>query len=399
MDIKIDLEKCTGCAECIEVCPFEALVLVDGKPQVNEACTICGACAEVCDVGAISLPEMPKIKVDKGKTKDVWVCAEQRDGQLAQVVYELLGEARKLADALQQKVIAVLLGYRITSLAQELVKYGADKVYIIDHPLLKDFNESIYSSTLISLIRKSQPEVLLAGATARGRSVMPQISAALETGLTADCTGLAIDEKTGLLLQTRPAFGGNIMATIACPEKRPQMATVRPNVLPKPLTNSGRQGEIVDVHFNEENTKSHVQVIKFIKEIEDSIDLAEADVIVAGGRGLKEAKNFKLIKELAKLLGGAVGATRAVVDAGWVPANFQVGQTGKTVNPKLYIACGISGAIQHIVGMQSSKVIVAINNDPNAPIFNIATYGIVVDLFEVIPAMIKEIKRRREIHS
>lgn len=399
MDINIDLEKCTGCAECIEVCPFEALVLVDGKPQANEACTLCGACAEVCDVGAISLPEMPKIKVDEGKTKDVWVCAEQRDGQLAQVVYELLGEARKLAGALQQKVIGVLLGYRITSLAQELIKYGADKVYIIDHPLLKDFNESIYSSTLISLIRKSQPEVLLAGATARGRSVMPQISAALETGLTADCTGLTIDEKTGLLLQTRPAFGGNIMATIACPEKRPQMATVRPNVLPKPLTNSGRQGEIVGVHFNEENTKSYVQVIKFIKEIEDSIDLAEADVIVAGGRGLKEAKNFKLIKDLAKLLGGAVGATRAVVDAGWVPANFQVGQTGKTVNPKLYIACGISGAIQHIVGMQSSKVIVAINNDPNAPIFNIATYGIVGDLFEVIPAMIKEIKRRRENHS
>ncbi len=399
MDIKIDLEKCTGCAECIEVCPFEALVLVDGKPQVNEACTLCGACAEVCDVGAISLPEMPKIKVDKGKTKDVWVCAEQRDGQLAQVVYELLGKARKLADALQQKLIAVLLGYRITSLAQELVKYGADKVYIIDHPLLKDFNESIYSSTLISLIRKSQPEVLLAGATARGRSLMPQISAALETGLTADCTGLAIDEKTGLLSQTRPAFGGNIMATITCPEKRPQMATVRPNVLPKPLANSGRQGEIVDVHFDEENTKSHVQVIKFIKEIGDTIDLAEADVIVSGGRGLKEAKNFKLIKELAKLLGGAVGATRAVVDAGWVTANFQIGQTGKTVNPKLYIACGISGAIQHIVGMQSSKVIVAINNDPNAPIFNIATYGIVRDLFEVIPAMIKEIKRRRETHS
>ena len=395
MGIKIDLEKCTGCGECIEVCLFEALTLVDGKPQVNEACTLCGTCAEACEVGAISLPEMPEVKVDKGKAKDIWICAEQRDGQLAQVVYELLGKARKLADVLKQKVIAVLLGHQVASSAQELIKYGADKVYIVDHPYLKDFNEGIYSSTLISLIKRGKPEVVLAGATARGRSIMPQIAASLETGLTADCTGLEIDEETGLLLQTRPAFGGNVMATITCPEKRPQMATVRPNVLPKPQVNLASQGEIVNVSFNEKNTESHVQVINFIKEIEDTMDLAEADVIVAGGRGLKEAKNFKLVKELANFLGGAVGATRPVVDAGWVHPNFQIGQTGKTVNPKLYIACGISGAIQHMVGMQSSKVIVAINNDPNAPIFNIATYGIVGDLFEVIPAMIKEIKNRR----
>ena len=329
--------------------------------------------------------------------RDILIYAEQQDGKMTPVTYEILGKARKLADEKGKMVTAILLGHKISHLARELIRYGADRVYTVDAFHLRDFDDVVYSNVIINLIKQEEPEIVLAGATPTGRSIMPYIAASLETGLTADCIDLTIDKKTGLLLQNRAAFGENVMVTITCPQKRPQMATIRPYILSRPKPDPKREGEIINIALDE-GIKSCIQVVKFVKEIEDNNDLMKADIIVSGGRGLKDAKNFKLISDLAKLLDAKVGATRPVVEAGWAPASCQIGQSGKIVNPKLYIACGISGAIQHTVGIKA-KIVVAINNDPNAPIFDIADYGIVGDLFEVIPTMIKEIERRRSIET
>lgn len=396
MPILIFAEKCTGCGQCLAVCPFDALTLVDDKVAVHEACTLCGACVEVCEFEALALPpEAPQEQPRPRPADGIWVFAEQRRGRLAPVALELLGEGRRLAASLDVPVAAVLFGHALEGLAKTLIAAGADKVYVVDHPVLAEFVEEPYADALTALARRFQPEIILAGATYVGRAFIPRVAAVLDTGLTADCTAFAIDPETKRLLQTRPAFGGNIMATIITPHSYPQMATVRPRVMkPLPLDDS-RQGEIIPVELPELNRSYRCRFVETISEIVDKMPLAEAEVIVAGGRGLQDAKNFRLLEELAELLGGAVGATRAAVDAGWISYQHQIGQTGKTVAPKLYIACGISGAAQHIVGMQSADLIVAINRDPEAPIFQIADIGLVGDVFEIVPALIQQIKAQR----
>nr|MDA8100560.1 electron transfer flavoprotein subunit alpha/FixB family protein [Nitrospiraceae bacterium] len=326
--------------------------------------------------------------------KGVWVFAEQHKGDIASVSLELLGEGRKLADKRNAKLSAVLVGSGIKAKAKDLIAHGADLVFVADDPALKDFNDDSYAAVLTTLAQQHKPEIILAGATAIGRSFFPKVASTLYAGLTADCTMLDIDVATGHLHQTRPAFGGNIMATIMTPNHRPQMATVRHKVMKPSVRDDRRSGEVIDVKYSQSGAV-RTKVLRTVEELADTVNICEADIVVAGGRGLGSQKNFQLIEELAKVLGGAVAATRGAVDEGWIPYSHQVGQTGKTVCPKLYIACGISGAIQHVAGMSSSETIVAINKDPDAPIFSVATYGIVGDVHEVVPAMIKKIRELR----
>jgi electron transfer flavoprotein alpha subunit len=396
MSLLIDLEKCTGCGQCLEVCPFDALELAREKISVSDACTLCGACIEICEFGALSLPEDAASGRELPRPDDgIWIFAEQHRGRLAPVALELLGEGRRLAEMLHLPVAAVLFGHEVRHLDGELLAGGADKVYLVDHPALKDFVEEIYAAALTALARLHPPEIILAGATYLGRAFIPRVAAILDTGLTADCTAFDIETQNNLLLQTRPAFGGNIMATILTHRSYPQMATVRPRVMKRLASASGRQGEIILVALAELDRPFQSRFVRTVSEITETIPLSEAEVIVAGGRGLQDAKNFRLLEELAGLLGGTVGATRAAVDAGWISYQHQIGQTGKTVAPKIYFACGISGAAQHLVGIQSSDFIVAINRDPQAPIFQIADLGLVGDIFEIIPALIQQIKNNR----
>ena len=377
----------------MEACPFGVIEIVDGTAVVGEGCNFCGACEEVCAFEAITILHKTRTEGGTEAYRGVWVVGEQRDGQVAGVSFELLGEGRKLAGKLNEELSAVLLGHNMESAAQEMIRHGADRVYLLNHPNFLHYHEDRYARSIADLVCEHQPSVLLMGATAIGRSLAPRVATMLETGLTADCTGLDIRIEDGALLQTRPAFGGNIMATIVCADRRPQMATVRPKVMKRASREEGRQGEVIPVDGISGDHDGLVRVLDLIKDLDDRINLSEADVIVTGGRGLREAKHFDLLKELAELLNGAVGATRGAVDSGWIGYAHQVGQTGRTVCPKLYIACGVSGAVQHLVGMQSADVIVAINKDREAPIFRVADYGIVGDLFEVVPEMIGQIKK------
>jgi electron transfer flavoprotein alpha subunit len=320
--------------------------------------------------------------------------AEFRHGKIAPVSYELLGIGRALADKKGVELAAIIIGSDIGAKAQNLIFHGADKVYVADSPQLAHFTDELYGNILFNLIKERKPEIVLAGATAIGRSFIPRVATMAGAGLTADCTQLAIAEDGGLL-QTRPAFGGNIMATIVCPDTRPQMATVRPLVMKALDKDESRQGEIIPIELDESRLNTRVRVLESVVVDEDRVKLNEADVVVAGGRGLDNQKGFEMIKELADLLGAGVAASRAAVDSGWIPYQHQVGQTGKTISPSLYLCCGISGAIQHIVGMQSSDTIIAINKDPDAPIFNVATYGIVADLYDILPKLIDMIKSKR----
>jgi len=395
VSVRVISDKCTSCETCVSACPFGAIEMQGGKAFITEVCTMCGACVEVCEFKAIEMTEEAAgPAADLSAYKGVWVFAEQHKGGVASVALELLGEGRKLADKKKTKLSAVFIGSGVRDKAKELIAYGADIVYVADNPALKDFNDDSYAAVLTTLARQHKPEVILAGATAIGRSFFPKVASALYTGLTADCTVLDIDAETGHLHQTRPAFGGNIMATIVTPNHRPQMATVRHKVMKPAPRDDSRTGDIIELKYAQSG-ELRTKVVKTIEELGETVNICEADIVVAGGRGLGSAKNFQLIEELAKALGGAVAATRGAVDEGWVPYPHQVGQTGKTVCPKLYIACGISGAIQHVAGMQSSEVIVAINKDPDAPIFNVATYGIVGDVHEVLPIMIKKIRELR----
>jgi electron transfer flavoprotein alpha subunit len=325
----------------------------------------------------------------------IWVFTEQRNGVLAPVTLELLGEARRLAEELKTPVAAVLFGDAVAHLAPALLAAGAQKVYLAEHPRLRDFLEEPYAAALTELALKFRPEIILAGATYAGRAFIPRVAASLKTGLTADCTAFALDMEERLLLQTRPAFGGNIMATIITPRTYPQMATARPGVFKARAPEGEAPGQVIPVELAALDAPARSSFLATVAEIKERVALSAAEVIVAGGRGLKEAKHFRLLEELADLLGGAVGASRGAVDAGWIPYAHQIGQTGKTVSPRLYFACGISGAAQHLVGMQSSDFIVAINKDPQAPIFRVADLGLVGDLFEIVPALIQEIKKSR----
>jgi electron transfer flavoprotein alpha subunit len=391
MGIKIDPQKCTVCGACIGACPFGILEEKDGKINIKEGCTMCGACKDACAFDAITLEKVATAAPVDTNANGVWVFAETRNGGLKNVGYELLSRGRELADTLKTELCAVALGSNIKEV-ESLIAQGADKVYLVDSPELADNQEDYLTHSLLNLIKEHKPEVVLAGATALGRSFFPRVAAILNTGLTADCTGLAIDTEKRLLLQTRPTFGGNIMATITCPNKRPQMSTVRPRVFKKAAADPSRKGHIIKVDFKKDAVTAKTKLLSFVEDLTEKVKLEDADIIVSGGRGLGKAENFKLIAELAECLGAALGSSRAAVDEGWIPYSHQVGQTGKTVCPKLYIACGISGAIQHLAGMQTSDCIVAINDNPDAPIFQVAHYGIVGDLFQVVPEMIKKIK-------
>lgn len=399
MPVIVILDKCSGCKTCLDSCPFDAIEFKDGKAYINEYCNTCMNCLAGCPEGAIietgtkTLSTEQRQKIEE--YKDVLVFAEQKDGKVVSVSYELLGVGKRLADELGTKLLAVLLGAGEAA-ARELIRWGADKVFMCSDPALEKFNDDTYSEVLANICIEHKPSIVLAGATPIGRSFIPRVAARLKTGLTADCTSLEIDKETKNLLQVRPAFGGNIMATILCPDHRPQMATVRPRVMKKGEYDEARTGEIVPLHFDK--LHSRTKVLEFVKEVSEvTVNLHEADIIVAGGRGIGGEKGTRMLEELAEALGGAVGASRAAVDEGWISYSHQVGQTGKTVNPKVYIACGISGAVQHVVGMQSSDIIIAINKNPEAPIFNVATYGIVGDLFEIVPLLTKRVREVKNL--
>jgi electron transfer flavoprotein alpha subunit len=392
--IKIHLEKCTGCTLCVKACAFGAIHMADRKAVIDMAkCTLCGACVAACKFSAIELEKAGGPKKDLSAYKDVWVFCEQKKGVIQSISFELLGEGRKLADKLGVKLCAVLLGHGMEDAAEKLGERGADKVYLADHPSLKAYQDDPYTAVMVNLVEEFKPEIILCGASTIGRSLISRVAIKTNAGLTADCTGLDIDVKERLLLQTRPAFGGNIMATIIAPNHRPQMATVRHKVMQEAAVQPGRAAEIISKVYPEETFASRTKLLDIVEELSNTVNISEADIIVSGGRGMGSRENFALLEELAKALGGAVGASRSAVDADWIPYSHQVGQTGKTVVPKLYIACGISGQIQHLIGMQSSKTIVAINKDPDAPIFKVATYGIVGDVNEIVPALTKEFKR------
>ena len=422
MAINIIKEKCIGCGQCFKSCPKDAFYFepYDGNKlgkvaAIGPSCDFCNQCLTSCKFGAIEEKKV-EVQADLGDYKHVWVFAEQRDGKLMNVALELIGEGRRLAKEISDdtEVCAVLIGSEedIAPLADECFKYGAEKVYKIASPLLQHYTTDAYTYALKEAIDEYKPEIVLYGATHIGRDFAPRIAARCNTGLTADCTHLDVkvskyiefakanttldtstldpnDPSTGIK-QTRPAFGGNLMATIICPNTRPQMSTVRPGVMQKLERKPGATGEIVNVKPAITKDDIHVTVKDVVKSAKELVSLTDAKIICSGGRGLGGPEGFNLIKEFADKVGGVVGSSRAAVDAGWIDHSHQVGQTGTTVKPEIYFACGISGAIQHQAGMSGSKIIVAINKDPDCPMMEIADYGLVGDLYKIIPEIIAE---------
>ncbi len=338
--------------------------------------------------------------------KGVFVFAQQVDNEVSSIAYELLGKGKELAEKLSTEVVAVLIGYQVKGLVDKLAEYGADKVILVDDPELEVYRTEPYAHALASVIEKYKPEIMLVGATAIGRDLGPTVSARVATGLTADCTVLEIgdfplvaipgqEQKHNQLLMTRPAFGGNTIATIACPDNRPQMATVRPGVMQKIAPIAGAKAVVEEFNPGFTPNNKYVTVKEVVKAVSDTVDIMDAKVLVSGGRGVGSAENFKILEDLAEVMGGTVSCSRAVVDNGWKPKDLQVGQTGKTVRPQIYFAIGISGAIQHVAGMEESDVIVAINKDESAPIFDVADYGIVGDLNKIVPQLTAALKAEK----
>ncbi|MDR0956505.1 MAG: electron transfer flavoprotein subunit alpha [Endomicrobium sp.] len=401
-NIKVLYDKCVGCGICVSSCSFGAISLVEDSSHSKKLklafidlnkCVYCGQCSQICKFNAIKIErDVLDVGVDTHLYNGVLVYAEQRHGEMATVVYELLNEGRKLADKLSTILSAVLIGDNIKSKAQDLINRGADRVYVCDDPIFVEFQDEPYAFVLSQLIEKEKPEIVLVGATNIGRSLAPRVAAKVRTGLTADCTSLEIDIQTRNLKQTRPAFGGNIMATILTPYHRPQMSTLRYRVFKEAKVEEGRNGELIDFKIDMQTLMNRTKFLGFIKDSSSVVNINDVDVIVAGGRGVGKIEGFKLLKELADILGGALGASRAAVDAGWIPYSHQIGQTGKTVAPKLYIACGISGQIQHTIGMRASDIIVSINKDPYCDMMQTATYALEGDMYEIVPNIIKEIK-------
>ncbi len=413
MAIQVIKDKCKGCGICAKACPFSAITMEGKLAVIGSACTACNVCVAKCPFQAIEKTDDDKV-VDLSAYKHIWVFAEQRDGKLMNVALELIGEGYRLAKEISEdtKVCALLVGDGIKGLADECFAYGADEVILIEDPLLKNFTTDGYTKVICDAIEDLKPEIVLYGATHIGRDLAPRIAARCNTGLTADCTRLDVkvssyiefakknttldtstldpnDPSTGIK-QTRPAFGGNLMATIICPRTRPQMSTVRPGVMQKREKVEGATGILTEYKPNIAESDIRTKIVEIVKSAKEMVSLTDAKIICSGGRGLGDASGFELIQKFADKVGGVVGASRAAVDAGWIDHSHQVGQTGTTVKPNIYFACGISGAIQHLAGMQTSDIIVAINKDPDAPIFEVADYGIVGDLYKVIPMIIEE---------
>jgi len=405
MGIGVIKNKCTGCGICFKICQYGAIEMIEESHTLENGkevgrlavidlgkCTLCNECIKPCPTNAIELKAETHKFEGKENYKDVMVFAEQRRDELEGAAFELVGKGRELADKLEVNLYALLLGKNPKDKPEKLIAVGADKVIVVSDDSLFNFLPEPYTNILIDIIKKYRPSIFLAPSTTQGRALLSRTAATIYTGLTADCTGLDVDSD-GNLLQTRPAFGGSIKARILTPNMRPQMATVRPKVF-KPLgEDPDRKGEVIEEKVGVELLKSTTTFEKWIKDTTSAISIDDADIIISGGRGLGCSDNFKILFELAEILGGAVGASRPTVDEGWIPYSHQVGQTGKTVGPKLYMAVGISGAIQHLEGMRSSDFIIAINKDPEAPIFKVADVGIIGDLFEVIPVLKEKLKR------
>ncbi len=405
----VDAEKCTGCWDCLKSCPTEAIIKDPATLEAEPAAQV-GTAAERAEEPAEPAQAAPRAAAEPeqaGRTEapaaqvappldgyeGVMVFVEQQDGVAARVAWELMGAGRRLADQLGVRVYAALVGDKLGRVAQDAIAYGADAAHVVESPVLATYRTQPYTEAVVKLIEGLKPEIVLMASSTLGRDLAGAVATKLGTGLTADCTGLDVDLAERLLLASRPAFGGNIMATILCPRHRPQMATVRPRVLSLPEPDATRRGEVVHHACNLREEDVLVKVVNFIAEARQTTNLADAEIIVSGGRGVGGPEGFASLEELAGVLGGVVGASRAAVDSGWIDYDHQVGQTGKTVSPKLYIACGISGAVQHLVGMQSSDIIVAINSDPGAPIFKVADLGLVGDLHVLVPALVEAFRR------
>ncbi|MBR4591660.1 MAG: electron transfer flavoprotein subunit alpha [Elusimicrobiaceae bacterium] len=389
-------QNCVGCGKCTTVCPFGALSLVNRKAVASSACTMCGACVSQCPVRALSLPAAGAAKKDLSAYKGVWVFVEIGDNgqtqQVRPVGFELLSKGRELANQLGEELGAVVIGNNIQPYFAEISQYGADKIYAVENPAYARYNTAAYAHAMVTLIQKYNPSVVLFPSTYVGRDLSPRISAQLFVGLTADCTGLSIQD--GNLIQTRPAFGGNIMADIKCPDYRPQMATVRPNVFKKVVSTPGRMAQVVSEAVVVPAESAKVRIINtHMDPPVTGVKLDEAEVVIAGGRGMKNKAGFDLLENLAQELGGTVGASRAAIDLGLKKKEDQIGQSGVTVSAKLYVACGISGAVQHVVGMEHSNVIIGINKDANAPIFNVCKYGLVGDAAQILPKILEQLKK------
>ena len=390
----IDAPRCIGCQKCVKICPASALEMYFTPEEQKILAELAASAAPVEE--EID-PEAAVLARKLAQYSGVWVFVEQTEGEPAKVSWELLGVGAELAAKLGVELCALVIGEKVEHLCREAFNYGASKAYLIDAPVFFHYRTEAYLEACCHLIEKYKPEIILMGATGMGRDLAGAVATKVATGLTADCTGLGIDDKRNLM-QTRPAFGGNIMATIMCDKFRPQMSTVRPNVMPMPARREAADGIIIRDDFTVPEESILTKVIEIIRDTNSkgAVDITGADFIISGGRGMMGPDNFALLQELADELGGVVGASRSAVDAGWMPGDRQVGQTGKTVRPKIYIACGISGAIQHLVGMQDSDMVIAINRDKNAPIFEVATYGIVGDLFQVIPAITRKIRELKQ---
>jgi len=393
MTLRIDSETCNGCGMCARSCPYQALEILDKKAQwIEDRCTLCGACLESCRFDALT-GEMPVREIpDFSDVRGVWVFVEDREGAFHRSAYELLGCARSLADDLGEEVVAAVLGTDVKQRALDLIHHGADRCVLVEHPRLARYQTATYAYALSELISRNKPNILLMAATHLGRDLAPRVARRLGLGLTADCTRLSIDPEQKTLLQTRPAFGGNIMATIVSRFSRPQTATVRPGIMRALDSDPSRHGAVETVELDMAACSDVTKVLQCIMQEPGAADLTSAKIVVAGGRPICSEKGIALLRDFAEAIGGQTACTRVVVEEGFLSPEHQVGQTGRTVRPEVYFACGISGAVQHKAGMEGARYIVAINNDPDAPIFEIADFAIVGDLFEIVPALTRAVK-------